>query len=392
MVRLRIRFITGNLTAADRAAIADGSFRFVNSRNLLDVGLRDAIYQRDTYRIVGGLRGTFNTDWNYEVSANYGKFKEDTLNQGFIDRQRFALALDAGRNPITGQIQCRSQYDPASAVKLTGFGPSDPAQLAAYNAAQTARLAADIAACVPYNPFGSPDNSASIAYFSRDYKNTASIDQLVFSGFVSGDLSQVFELPAGPISFAIGGEYRRENAYFQQDPFVTDGFTNAVSIPTFAPDAFEVKEAFGEVRIPILSDMPFFEELTLSGAGRVSKYQGNVGTVYAYNAGVDYAPFEDIRFRANYSRAVRAPNVSETGFPLVPNFSNGFVDPCNPSVIGRGARCKLPCRRGSRTTCHVQQRRAVVADRQRIEPQPHGREIGTPIPMASSSSRAGCRT
>ncbi len=323
-------FISGNLTAADRAAIADGSFRFVNSRNLLDVGLRDAIYQRDTYRIVTGLRGSFNTDWNYEISANYGKFKEDTLNQGFIDRQRFALALDAGRNPITGQIQCRSQYDPASAVPLVGF--------AAPAAANAARLAADIAACVPYNPFGTPDNAASIAYFARDYRNTASIDQLVFSGFVSGDLSQVFELPAGPISFAIGGEYRKENAYFKQDQFVTDGFTNAVSIPTFDPNAFEVKEAFGEIRVPILSNMPFFEELTLSGAGRVSKYQGNVGTVYAYNAGVDYAPFEDIRFRANYSRAVRAPNVSETGFPLVPNFSNGFIDPCNPSVIGTGVR------------------------------------------------------
>jgi outer membrane receptor protein involved in Fe transport len=42
--------------------------------------------------------------------------------------------------------------------------------------------------------------------------------------------------------------------------------------------------------------------------------------------------------RANYSRAVRAPNVSETGFPLVPNFSNGFVDPCNPASIGTGIR------------------------------------------------------
>jgi outer membrane receptor protein involved in Fe transport len=320
----------GNLTAADITAVNNGSYRFVNSRSLADVGLRDARFQRDTYRVVGGLRGTFNDDWSYELSANYGKFKEDTTSDGFIDRQRFALALDAGRNPVGGAIQCRSQFDPASAVPLVGF--------AAAASANAARLAADIAACVPYNPFGSPDNSASVAYFSRTFTTTASLDQLVLSGFVSGDLSQAFELPGGPISFALGGEYRRENASYIQDPFVTDGFTNAVSIPAFQPDAFEVKEAFGEVRIPILSDMPFFEELTLSGAGRVSKYQGAVGTVYAYNGGVDYSPVEDIRFRANYSRAVRAPNVSETGFPLVPNFSNGFIDPCNPAVIGTGVR------------------------------------------------------
>ena len=320
----------GNLTAADIANIGNGSFRFVNARNLLDVGLRDENFQRDTYRIVGGVRGTFNDDWSYELSANYGKFKEDVTTDGYIDRQRFALAMDAGRNPVTGAIQCRSQFDPASAVPLVGF--------AAPASANAARLAADIAACVPYNPFGTPDNSASVAYFARTFTVSSSLDQLVLSGFVSGDMSQIFELPGGPISFALGGEYRRENASYEQDPFVTQGFTNGVSIPSFKPETFEVKEAFGEVRIPVLKDMPFFEELTVSGAGRVAKYQGSVGTVFSYNAGVDWAPVRDIRFRANYGRAVRAPNVSETGFPLVPNFFNNFTDPCNPAVIGSGVR------------------------------------------------------
>jgi outer membrane receptor protein involved in Fe transport len=330
--------IQGNLTPTDRANIANGSFRFVNARNLTDVGLRDEQFQRDTYRVVAGLRGTFNDDWNYELSANYGKFKEDVTTDGFLDRQRFALSLDAGRNPVTGQIQCRSQFDPASAQQLQGsFGLSGDA-LAKVTAANAARLAADIAACVPYNPFGQADNTAAVAYFARTFTASSSLDQLVLSGFVAGDSSQVFELPGGPISFALGGEYRRENASYVQDPFVTNGFTNGVSIPSFIPPAFEVKEAFGEVRIPILKDMPFFEELTLSGAGRVAKYQGKVGTVYSYNAGIDYAPIKDIRFRANYSRAVRAPNVSETGFPLVPNFFNNFSDPCNPANIGSGVR------------------------------------------------------
>lgn len=320
----------GNLSATDRTNIANGSFRFVLSRLLVDLGLRDERFQRDTIRVVAGLKGEFNDDWSYEVSVNYGKFKQDSVTEGFLDRQRFALALDAGLDPVTKTIKCRSQFDPAAAVPLVGF--------AAPAAANAARLAADIAACVPYNPFGSPDNKASIAYFGRDFANSASQDQLVFSGFVSGDSSQLFELPGGPVSFALGAEYRQENAFYSQDQFTTDGFTNAVSIPTFAPDTFEVKEAFGELRMPILKDLPFAQELTLSGAGRVAKYQGAVGTVYSYNIGADYSPVEDIRFRANYSRAVRAPNVSETGFPLVPNFANGFVDPCNPDRIGTGIR------------------------------------------------------
>lgn len=328
----------GNLTATDIANIGNGSFRFVNARNLLDVGLRDEHFQRDTWRVVGGLRGTFNDDWNYELSVNYGKFRESVTSNGYIDRQRFALAMDAGRNPVTGAIQCRSQFDPASAVKLVGFAPSDPAAAARYNAAQTARLAADIAACVPYNPFGMSDNSASVDYFARTFTVKSGLTQFVASGFVAGDSSQIFELPGGPVSFALGAEYRSETAFYEQDKFVTDNFTNGVSIPSFQPDAFRVKEAYGEIRIPLLKDLPFFHELTLSGAGRVAGYQGSVGTVYSYNAGGDWAPVRDIRFRANYSRAVRAPNVSETGFPLVPNFFNNFTDPCNPAVIGTGVR------------------------------------------------------
>jgi len=328
----------GNLSAADLTNIANGSFRFVASRNLLDVGLRDEHFERDTWRVVAGLRGTFNTDWSYEVSANYGQFKEDITTDGFIDRQRFSLAMDAGRNPITGAIQCRSQFDPASAVQLQA--PAPGTNSAVVQAGNAARLAADIAACVPYNPFGSPDNRASVNYFAREFTAHSELEQLVISGFVSGDLSQLFELPGGPISFALGAEYRRENAFYQQDQFITDGFTNGVSIPSFDPNTFVVKEAYAEMRVPLLRDMPFFHELTASGAARVARYQGAVGTVWSYNAGLDWAPVRDIRFRGNYSRAVRAPNVSETAFPLVPNFAPGFVDPCNPSAIGQGSQTR----------------------------------------------------
>ena len=323
----------GNLTAADRAAIAAGTYRFQVDRNLTDVGLRDENFQRDTYRAVLGLRGTFNGDWSYEISGNYGRFDQSQVTTGFIDRQRFSLAVDAGRNPVTGAIQCRSQFDPAAAIPdQRTDGPA-----VANRAANAARLAADIAACRPYNLFGQADNSAAIAYFSSTFRARASLEQEVGQAFVSGDLSQLFELPGGPIRFSIGGEYRREKAYYKQDDFTTNGFNNGVSIPVFDPQAFEVKEAFGELQIPLLKDTPFFQELTLSGAARVSDYRGGTGTVYAYNGGVQWAPIRDLRLRANYARAVRAPNVSETGFPLVPNFANGITDPCNVVAINQGS-------------------------------------------------------
>ncbi|NYT42729.1 TonB-dependent receptor [Sphingomonas sp. R-74633] len=324
----------GNLTAADITAIGNGSYRFVVARNLLDVGLRDEHFSRDTWRVVGGIRGNFNGDWNYELSLNYGKFREKITTEGYIDRQRFMLAMDAGLDPVTNTIKCRSQYDPASAVAIQR---TDAVSLA-IAARNQARLAADIAACKPYNPFGQLDNSAAVSYFSRPANNSSGLQQLVVSGFVAGDFSQLFELPGGPVGFAVGGEYRQERAFYTQDPFVTDGFTNGVSIPSFVAPAFQVKEAYGELNVPLLKNMPFFDELTLTGAGRVASYQGDVGTVWAYNAGAVWAPIPDIRFRANYGHSVRAPNVSETAFPLVPNFAPGFVDPCQTSSRGTGIR------------------------------------------------------
>lgn len=314
------------LTDAQIAAIADGSYRFVVGRNLLDVGIRDEEFQRDTYRIVGGLRGTFNDDWQYEVSANYGKMKERTRTDGFLDRQRFLLALDAGVNPLTGQIECRAKFDQAAAVPYPN------------TAENVARLAADIAACVPYNPFGAADNTASSNYFSYNATHHGSLDQLVFNGFVSGDSSQLFELPGGPIRFALGAEYRREKAYFQQDPFVESGATNAVVMPTFSPPPFEVKEAFAELQLPILNDRPFFYDLSVSGAARVADYKNLDRAVWAYNFGAEWAPVRDIRFRGSYGRAVRAPNVSETGEPISANFAPGFLDPCNVNNIGSGSQ------------------------------------------------------
>jgi outer membrane receptor protein involved in Fe transport len=329
----------GNLTAAQAAAVTAGTYRTVIAKQFADVGIRDEDFQRDTWRVVGGLRGSFNDDWKYEISANYGKFQENTTQYGYLDRQKFMLAFDAGLDPATNTIRCRAQYDPASALALQRGDLS-----ATQNAFLANRLAADIAACIPYNPFGAgANNAASVAYFSYAGKHKASLEQLIFNGSVSGDTSGFFNLPGGPVGFAIGAEYRREKAYYQQDSFVEAGYTNAVVIPTFNPAAFEVKEAFGEILIPVLKDTPFFQELTLSGAGRVADYNGSTGTVWAYNAGAQWRPIKDLMLRGNYARAVRAPNLSETGFPAVNNFAPGFGDPCSPARINANANRTTNC-------------------------------------------------
>lgn len=326
--------VPGNAAAqaARIAAVNNGSYRFLFARNLTDSPDRDEYFRRRTYRFVAGARGTFNTDWNYEISANYGKFEERADLKGYVDRQRFLLSLDAGRNPATGTIQCRSQFDPAARVGAPGLSGS---------AATAAKLAADIAACTPYNPFGAGNNQAATSYFATPIVNTSSIDQLDVNGFIGGDSSQLFSLPGGPINFVLGGEYRREKATNDSDSAADTGLSNAVFLGDVNARALEVKEAFGELNIPLLKDVPFFKSLTVSLAGRVSDYNNAAGTVYAYNAGVVWSPIRDISFRGVYGRSVRAPNVSETSFPSVPNFANGFIDPCNVNAIANGTAARV---------------------------------------------------
>jgi outer membrane receptor protein involved in Fe transport len=313
--------IVQQITQASGAAPAANA-RFSLRENLLGLGVRSEAATRETWRGVLGVRGSFNDDWNYEASVNYGRFTERTRVLGNLNVQRFLLAMDAVRDPSTGAIVCNSRINPAARIGYVDEGQT---------------LAADIAGCTPVNPFGGQFTQAQRDYLLADTVSVGRISQFVGNAFISGDSSQLFELPGGPVGFAIGTEYRRETNRYEQDPLVGAGYTFYNAIPTFAPPAFEVKEVYGELRIPILRDLPFAEELTLSGAGRIADYRGATGTVYAYNAGIDYAPIRDLRLRANYSRAVRAPNLVELFSPPGQNYATGFADPCSARNVGTGS-------------------------------------------------------
>lgn len=317
------------LSATNIANIANGSYRFVVARNFTDLGIRDEDAKRETYRAVAGFRGNITPHLNYEISGNYGRTNERINILGNVNVQRLLLAQDAGIDPANpgAGIQCRSKFDPAArGVVADVAGVADP------------YLAADIAACVPYNPFGAADNSAARKYIVSNSGDHGHLTQLDVTGFVSADSGGFFNLPGGPVSVVLGGEWRREDAKFQADPDVQAGLTFLNALQTFDPPALEVSEGFGEVNIPLLKNMPFFRSLSVSGAARVSHYgkaYGSTGTVWAWNFGGEWAPTQDIRFRANYGKSVRAPNYTETAAPLAQNFAS-FLDPCNAGRIGAG--------------------------------------------------------
>jgi len=293
---------------------------FTISRFNVDFGGRGEFQSRDTYRVVAGVEGTFNEDWQYEVSVNYGRFEshlESLNNLKLFDldgnEDGFLLALDAARN-AQGEIVCRVN-------QVTVTRPD----------------------CVPINVFGfGAPSQAALDFVNTTTTRDEKAEEFDILASVSGDLSQLFELPGGPIAFAFGTEYRTETAYSAFDELVQAGGTFLNQIPTFDPPKLEVLEGFAEVAIPLLADLPFADELTISGAARVSDYNTATGTVWAYNINGIYAPIPDIRFRAAYATSVRAPTQSDLFSPASQNFAF-LADPCDAQNItnnpNRAANC-----------------------------------------------------
>ncbi len=309
------------LSPAARATLgtilAPGATSFTLNRFNNDLGTRAEFHTRRTYRGVIGARGEIS-EWGnlaYEVAGNYGRTENYYRTGGNVLLANYGRAVNAALAP-TG-------YAGSNFV----LNSQNQRVVCAVNA--NANTADDDASCVPLNLFGQraadPRATNYILYTSSRNQWAEQIDA---TAFISGDTSGFLKLPGGPIYFSVGGEYRREDAFSGQDPVTASGATFLNPAATFDPPAVNIKEAYGELRVPLLANIPFIHEFTLEGAGRISDYGGQTGSVWAWNAGAVWAPFRDLRFRGTLSRSVRAPNLSN----LYATQSQTFVsvaDPCD---------------------------------------------------------------
>jgi outer membrane receptor protein involved in Fe transport len=237
-------------------------------------------------------------------------------NGNFLSTGPFLRAVDAVRDPNTGQIVCR--------VNSTSLA-QDPAG-----------SANDDPACVPVNLFGEGRPSqAALDYFNVTSWVKSKAAELDLLAYVGGDTSQWFSLPGGPVRFVIGAEDRYESAHQRADPISSAGATFFNAFQEFDPPKLNVKEVFGELEFPILRDLPFAHELTVTGAARYSDYNTAANTTFAWNANAVWAPVRDIRFRGNYSKSVRVPTQSDLFTPPTQNFA--FLnDPCDQHFVLTG--------------------------------------------------------
>jgi iron complex outermembrane receptor protein len=312
------------LSAADQATIAQNlaayaaasptnpqqTSQFYLARLNEDVENGGAAADQNTRRYVLGVDGTvpiFGRDFKYEASANYGVTSNFSITPS-INFQNFQNALNAVPGP-NGQIICAPGYT-------------------------TSPVATRSSTCSPFNPFGNGIASpAAFAYITSLATADSELTQRVLSGSVNGDL---FSLPAGTVKTAFGYENRRESAGFEPDQFYQQAAGYSIPITPLS-GAFTTNEVFGELLVPIISPaetVPFVHRVEFEGAVREVDHSV-AGKATTWTAGLRFEPVSILQFRGNYTRAIRAPSVTEAFLPTSEAFDTAS-DPCDRSLINSG--------------------------------------------------------
>lgn len=316
------------------------------SRDNFDFGTAKQRADRDTYRGVIGIDGKLTEgersgNLRYELSYVYGRATSVVTDENQRVTDRYYAAIDTVVNPATGQATCRINLPGESVIDANNYAGI---ALVKGVAVTGAPLSFTSGQCQPLSILGSGVSSqAAIDWVYVDSVTRAHSDQQVLSGSVSGDLGFLFSLPGGPIGFAVGAEYRRESTQSTPSAFQQAGFFDGGSAILPSGGGYNVKEAFGEVNIPLLRNVRFFKELSFGGAVRYSDYS-TIGSTLTWKVDGTYSPIRDITFRGTYSQAVRAPNITELFSPQQGTFAF-LTDPCDPSVLAEGttyraANCK----------------------------------------------------
>ncbi len=269
--------------------VFEDGFGFIGRRPL-EAGPRVFNQDVDTVYFSTGLEGSFTAaerNWFWDVKGAYGQNQANQRKTGALNIARIATAL----------------------------GPVD--------------VCNNTPGCVPLNIFGgqgggegtiTPEMLNYISFIQSDNSEQELTD---FTANISGDL---IELPAGPLSVAVGYEYRKKSGFFQPDAIVVAGESNGVPASPTSGE-FSVDEFYAEFLIPALADVPGAELLDFSVAFRSSDYSTS-GSDTTSKFGFKYMPTQNLLLRGTFAEGLRAPSIGEL-FGSQARFDAQLNDPCN---------------------------------------------------------------
>ncbi|MCO7471141.1 TonB-dependent receptor [Stenotrophomonas maltophilia] len=264
-------------------------------RRPVEGGARVFKQEVDTTYFATGFVGNFQAadrSWYWDVNGMYSKNKAEQTNYGSYNIYNVNMALG----------------DPAVCAATPG--------------------------CVPLNIFGgagsiTPDMLKWIQPVVRDRSQN---ELSLFTANLSSDL---FTLPAGPVSFATGLEHRKYKGSYQPDPLTVIGHYNGVpSQPTSG--SYDVNEAYLELSVPIFADSALGKKLDLSLAGRYSDYS-TFGGEFTPKYGLRWQVTDDFVLRTTYAEGFRAPSIGEL-YGSAARADLQLFDPCSVGLGGTPPR------------------------------------------------------
>ena len=297
------------------------------SRDNFDLGIRRYELERELFRTVVGVKGDITPNLRYDVSYVFGQSTQTSTNRNDRISDRYYAAIDAVSDG-NGGVTCRINLPGQTEIQSSSFNNTVYAGVP---------LTFQKGQCVPINMLGEGSPSqAALDFVTVDHSDWSRLRQHVVTAALSGDTGAFFSLPGGPVGFAIGAEYRKESSVALPSDYSQRGLLIESGFARIDRGSFDVKEVFGELNLPILSRVPGAYELSLGGAVRYSDYS-TIGSTTTWNVNGSYSPIRDVTFRATYSQAVRAPNITEL-------FAGGsgtyefIVDPCGTDRVAEGTQ------------------------------------------------------
>jgi iron complex outermembrane receptor protein len=270
-----------------------------------------------TTHIDAALSGDFtlaNKAFNWDVGYNHSSVSGTVTGTGNLNLLNLKKALGPSFMNASGQVQCGSAAAPIA-----------------------------LAECTPFNILGGPSAStpAALAYVMSTGQATYGSTTNSATANIGGEL---FQMPgnAGPFAFAAGLEHREVTGsdlpgQFEQSGYSTDLAGNSTV------GRYTVKEAYLELAIPVLKDLPFAKLLSFDVATRHSDYS-NFGITNNSKFSFMWKPFNDLLTRGTWAEGFRAPTVGDTFGGGQQSFDY-YLDPCDSrfgaaaSNTGVAARC-----------------------------------------------------
>ena len=253
------------------------------SRSYENLGQMTDYSDRQSMTVSAGFNGELPGNFEWEAFWQYGRSTNDIHADNVPIASRFIAARDVIADPVTGQPVCRDED------------------------------ARDIG-CVPFDIFSEELLTAE----QRDWmmatrRKHREQTQTIYGASIGGS---PLTLPAGDLQAFVGIEHRREGIHNVDDNAAAPPERELSHLGAWAPYEPElrasntVSEAFGELVVPVLRDLPFVHRLTVEGAYRYSDYS-DFDATHTWKIGGNLSPIEGLTFRAVRSRSVRVPNFGE---------------------------------------------------------------------------------